>query len=110
MRCLTKTFQLPLKSFLLFFTVEVKHLRSSDIHCNCNYIFINQLPWPEDSEYSFRSLSQAATCLVSTTQGGGFALFDFIYKLKGHPEIEVLKPPQQVQWRYAVEWLDIPCR
>ena len=30
--------------------------------CNCNYILFTKLPWPEDSEWAFWSLSQAATC------------------------------------------------
>ena len=29
---------------------------------NCNYILITKLPWPGDSEGTFRSSSQAATC------------------------------------------------
>ena len=29
----------------------------------CNYILFTNLPWPGDSEETFRSLSQAATCL-----------------------------------------------
>ena len=32
------------------------------INCNCNYIFFTKLPWPGDSEGTFRSSSQAATC------------------------------------------------
>ena len=28
----------------------------------CNYIFFTKLPWPGDSEGTFRSSSQAATC------------------------------------------------
>ena len=31
-------------------------------NCNCNYILITKLPWPGDSEMTFRSSSQAATC------------------------------------------------
>ena len=35
----------------------------------CNYILFTKFPWPGDSEGTFRSLSQAATCpYVSTTQ------------------------------------------
>ena len=30
--------------------------------CNCNYILFTELPWPGDSEGTFRSSSQAATC------------------------------------------------
>ena len=30
--------------------------------CNCNYILFTKLPWPGDSEGTFRSSSQAATC------------------------------------------------
>ena len=30
--------------------------------CNCNYILFPKLPWPGDSEGTFRSSSQAATC------------------------------------------------
>ena len=32
-------------------------------HCNCNYILFTKLPWPGDSEGTFRSSSQATTCL-----------------------------------------------
>ena len=31
-------------------------------NCNCNYILFTKLPWPGDSEGTFRSSSQAATC------------------------------------------------
>ena len=31
-------------------------------NCNCNYILFTKLPWPGDSEVTFRSSSQAATC------------------------------------------------
>ena len=31
-------------------------------YCNCNYILFTKLPWPGDSEGTFRSSSQAATC------------------------------------------------
>ena len=30
--------------------------------CNCNYILFTKLPWPGDSEGTFRSSSQATTC------------------------------------------------
>ena len=30
--------------------------------CNCNYILFTKLPWPGDSEGTFRSSSQAASC------------------------------------------------
>ena len=30
--------------------------------CNCNHILFTKLPWPRDSEGTFRSSSQAATC------------------------------------------------
>ena len=41
--------------------------RNSDIadirqNCNCNYILVTKLPWPGDSERTFRSSSQTATC------------------------------------------------
>ena len=46
-----------------------KTLNSSDSNCkekksncNCNYILFTKLPWPGDSEGTFRSSSQAATC------------------------------------------------
>ena len=32
------------------------------LFCNCNYILFTKLPWPGDSERTFRSSSQAATC------------------------------------------------
>ena len=32
------------------------------VYCNCNYILFAKLPWPGDSEGTFRSSSQAATC------------------------------------------------
>ena len=31
-------------------------------NCNCNYILFTKLPWPGDSEGTFRSSSQVATC------------------------------------------------
>ena len=39
------------------------------VYCNCNYILFTKLPWPGDSEGTFRSLSQAATCLPHTVEG-----------------------------------------
>ena len=30
---------------------------------NCNCIFFTKLPWPGDSEGTFRSSSQAASCI-----------------------------------------------
>ena len=33
-----------------------------DSNCNCNYTLFTKLPWPGDSEGTFRSSSQAATC------------------------------------------------
>ena len=39
---------------------------------SCNYILFTKLPWPGDSERTFRSSSQAAH--LSTTHGGGFIL------------------------------------
>ena len=39
------------------------HLWSScSLICNCNYILFTKLPWPGDSEGTFWSSSQAATC------------------------------------------------
>ena len=35
---------------------------SNNFNCNCNYILFTKLPWPGDSERTFRSSSQAATC------------------------------------------------
>ena len=32
------------------------------VDCNCNYILFTKLPWPGDSEATFWSSSQAATC------------------------------------------------
>ena len=37
-------------------------------NCNCNYILFTKLHWPGDSEGSFRSSSQAATCLPHTAE------------------------------------------
>ena len=37
-------------------------LRLFNCNCNCNYILFTKLPWPGDSEVTFRSSSQAATC------------------------------------------------
>ena len=31
-------------------------------NCNCNHILFTKLPWLGDSEMTFRSSSQAATC------------------------------------------------
>ena len=46
-----------LKSILCVKTGEV------EVNCNCNYILFTKLPLPGDSEGTFRSSSQAATCL-----------------------------------------------
>ena len=35
---------------------------SHTVITNCNYILFTKLPWPGDSEMTFRSSSQAATC------------------------------------------------
>ena len=35
---------------------------------NCNYILFTKLPWPGDSEGTFWSSSQAATCLPHTAE------------------------------------------
>ena len=32
------------------------------LNCNCNYVLFAKLSWPGDSEETFRSSSQAATC------------------------------------------------
>ena len=37
-------------------------MKPSSSNCNCNYILFTKLPWPGDSEMTFRSSSQAATC------------------------------------------------
>ena len=39
-------------------------------NCNCNYILFTKLPWPGDSEVTFRSSGQAAppTCLPHTVE------------------------------------------
>ena len=52
---------------LRFFVVELqrlchKHHLPTFCNCNCNYTLFTKLPWPEDSEGTFRSSSQAATC------------------------------------------------
>ena len=48
-------------------------------NCNCNYILFTKLPWPGDSEGTFRSSSQAATpAHLSTTHGGGSTLSLFV--------------------------------
>ena len=41
---------------------EVKAGTGTSAQCNCNYILFTKLPWPGDSEGTFRSSSQAATC------------------------------------------------
>ena len=42
---------------------HVRYNKLSNVHnCNCNYILFTKLPWPGDSEGTFRSSSQAATC------------------------------------------------
>ena len=48
-------------------TVKAPFLRRPRSHdlgltCDCNYILFTKLPWPGDSEGTFRSSSQAATC------------------------------------------------
>ena len=40
----------------------------------CYYILFTKLPWPGDSEGTFRSSSQAAPCPPVYTHGGGFTL------------------------------------
>ena len=50
----SKTWKLALKSR------DRRHLAAD--RCNCNYILFTKLPWPGDSEGTFRSSSQAATC------------------------------------------------
>ena len=40
----------------------MKHENLYDCNCNCNYILFTKLSWPGDSEMTFRSSSQAATC------------------------------------------------
>ena len=37
-------------------------LELDECNCNCNYILFTKLPSPGDSEGTFRSSSQAATC------------------------------------------------
>ena len=39
-----------------------KSITENIIYCNCNYIVFTKLPWPGDSEGTFQSSSQAATC------------------------------------------------
>ena len=45
--------------------VRTNSLQRNMVHpktCNCNYILFTKLPWQGDSEGTFRSSSQAATC------------------------------------------------
>ena len=44
-------------------TDEKQILCKSTLICNCNHILFTKLPWPGDSEGTFRSSSQAVTCL-----------------------------------------------
>ena len=41
--------------------IQTQHC-NCNCNCNCNYILFTKLPWPGDSEGTFRSSSQAATC------------------------------------------------
>ena len=41
---------------------RVSTKQSNNCNCNRNYILFTKLPWPGDSEGTFRSSSQAATC------------------------------------------------
>ena len=43
-------------------TIFLMILCVKQCNCNCNYIIFTKLPWPGDSEGTFRSSSQAATC------------------------------------------------
>ena len=52
--CFSKNF--TLKPILPFLTKSVEN-------CNRNYILFTKLPWSGDSEGTFRSASQAATCM-----------------------------------------------
>ena len=45
------------------------HLRILVACCNCNYMFIHNLPWPGDSEETFRSLSHDAICSGGLRKG-----------------------------------------
>ena len=54
-------------SVTFFFAVHsfyeyVQSNSSNTRDCKCNYILFTKLPWPGDSEGTFRSSSQAATC------------------------------------------------
>ena len=42
--------------------IKLWQLELLNCNCNCNYILYTKLPWPGDSERTFRSSSQAATC------------------------------------------------
>ena len=49
-------------TFYLFIFSCCNNPASVKSDCNCNYILFTKLAWPEDSEGTFRSSSQAATC------------------------------------------------
>ena len=44
------------------------HCYRLNCYCNCNHILFTKLPWPGDSEGTFWSSSQAATCLPHTAE------------------------------------------
>ena len=68
-KCQIKPFRFSLQflfhcwDFLMFyFFVLSDNLLVAYCNCNCNYILFTKLPSPGDSEMTFRSSSQAATC------------------------------------------------
>ena len=50
------------QKYYLFFGGFCFLFKNCNCNCNCNYILLTKLPWPGDSEGTFRSSSQAATC------------------------------------------------
>ena len=42
--------------------VYVQSVKDGELWIGINYILFTKLPWPRDSEETFRPLSQAATC------------------------------------------------
>ena len=50
------------ESYKKSYSILLYNWHSTNQTQNCNYILFTKLPWPGDSEGTFRSLSQAATC------------------------------------------------
>ena len=59
-------------------STTISKLKLILIHRTVITSVLTKLPWPGDSEWTFQSSSQAATCPPATTRGGGFTLSLFV--------------------------------